>query len=208
MGPMSSVESLQQVTRFNTVERRGLLVLARESIVTHLEQREPVISQDDLAGVQMQGACFVSLHTHGPGSAQLRGCIGSLEPYRSLVDDVIDNARAAAFRDPRFPAVAMDELNYIHIDISVLSPAEPLQFQSEIDLLSQLRPGVDGLILEEGFHRGTFLPVVWEQLAEPEEFLSHLKLKAGLPARHWSDAIRISRYTTESFGEQDFAGSK
>ena len=114
MGLMSSVESLQLAGRFNTVERRGLLVLAREAIVTHIEQREPVINQDELTGVQMQGACFVSLHTHGPGPAQLRGCIGSLEPYRSLVDDVIDNARAAAFRDPRFPAVAMDELNYIN----------------------------------------------------------------------------------------------
>lgn len=208
MGPMSSVDMSQQSARFNNAERTALLVLARESIVTHLEGRQPVINRDGLVVAQQQGASFVSLHTHDTGPAQLRGCIGSLEPYRSLVDDVVDNARAAAFRDSRFPAVAMDELNYIRIDISVLSPAEPLQFQSETDLLSQLRPGVDGLILEEGFHRGTFLPVVWEQLTEPEEFLSHLKLKAGLPARHWSDAIQVLRYTTESFGEQDFADSK
>ena len=207
MGLMSSAEVSQQPDRFTTAERSALLVLARDSIVTHLQGQEPDKDHEILIGVQQQGACFVSLHTHGPGPAQLRGCIGSLEPYRSLVDDVIDNARAAAFRDSRFPAVVMDELNKIIIDLSILSPAEPVQFESEIDLLSKLRPGIDGLILEEGFHRGTFLPVVWEQLPEPGDFLSHLKLKAGLPARHWSDAIRILRYTTESFGEQDFAGS-
>ncbi len=79
-----------------------------------------------------------------------------------------------------------------------------MQFDSESDLLTQLRPGIDGLVLEEGSRRGTFLPVVWEQLPEAKDFLSHLKLKAGIPARHWSDTIRVSRYTTESFGELDY----
>ncbi|MBE9516065.1 MAG: AmmeMemoRadiSam system protein A [Proteobacteria bacterium] len=201
------MSSVNLSNRFSTSDRKALLVLARDVITVRLEGREHVVDRDALAGLMQEGACFVSLHTKAAGQAQLRGCMGSLEPYRSLVDDVVDNAKAAAFRDPRFPAVEFNELDNIDIDISVLSAAEPMQFKSEVDLLSQLRSGIDGLILEEGFHRGTFLPVVWEQLPDANEFLSHLKLKAGLPAQHWSDAIRVSRYTTESFGEQGIASS-
>jgi len=177
-----------------------MLGIARDVIVAGTGQRQACVDRDNLAGpINEQGACFVTLRKH----RQLRGCIGSLEARRPLIDDLVENAYAAAFRDPRFPPVDDDEIAYVHIHISVLSPAVPMQFESEPELLSLIRPGIDGLILEAGHHRGTFLPSVWEQVADAREFLAHLKLKAGLPAQYWSDAVRVSRYTTESFGEHD-----
>ncbi len=146
--------------------------------------------------LRQPAACFVTLKKGG----ELRGCIGSLEAHRSMVEDVAHNADAAAFSDPRFPALREDELPGLELDISLLTPAEEMHFSSEKELLSQIRPGIDGLIIEEGYRRGTFLPSVWEQLPSPEQFLQHLKLKAGLPPNHWSGNIRISRYTTQIFG--------
>jgi len=141
-------------------------------------------------------ATFVTLEKHG----QLRGCIGMLEAVRPLVKDIAENAFSAAFRDPRFPPLQADELVDLAIHLSLLTPAEPMAFDSEQDLLSQLQPGVDGLILAEGYRRGTFLPSVWESLPEPRQFLRHLKQKAGLPPDYWSKNIRISRYRTEVIG--------
>lgn len=139
-------------------------------------------------------ATFVTLRKDG----ELRGCIGSLEPTRSLLEDVAANAFSAAFRDPRFPPVTEDEIASLEIQISALGPVEPLLFQSEDDLLSKLRPGVDGLVLREGGRRGTFLPQVWDELRDPRQFLRQLKRKAGLQPDHWSDQIRVERYTVES----------
>ncbi len=130
----------------------------------------------------------------------MRGCIGTLEAFRPLAEDIAHNAYAAAFQDPRFPPVDASEVDGLDIHLSLLTPAEPMSFQSEQDLLVQLRPGVDGLILAEGGRRGTFLPSVWEQLPEPAQFLEHLKLKAGLPKTYWSDSIRVFRYETEGVG--------
>jgi AmmeMemoRadiSam system protein A len=152
---------------------------------------------DYAPALQASRAAFVTLHQHG----QLRGCIGHLEAVQPLVQDVAENAFAAAFRDPRFPPVGASELDALHIEISVLTPPQPMQFSSEADLLAQIEPGRDGLILVEGRARGTFLPSVWASLPQPEAFLRHLKLKAGLPQGHWSPEIRISRYRTESFSE-------
>jgi AmmeMemoRadiSam system protein A len=122
-----------------------------------------------------------------------------LEACRPLAEDVAENARAAAFEDPRFPPLTLPELAKLEIHISILSPSEEMVFSSESDLLRQIRPGVDGLILQEGFRRGTFLPSVWAELPEKELFLTHLKLKAGLPADYWSDTLRVFRYTTDCF---------
>jgi AmmeMemoRadiSam system protein A len=146
--------------------------------------------------LQVLRASFVSLHL-GP---ELRGCIGSLEARRPLALDVAHNAHAAAFRDPRFPPVSADECKRLSLEISLLTPAEPLAFGSEAELLAQLAPMVDGLILEERGRRGTFLPVVWEMLPEPRDFLAQLKRKAGLPAGYWSDSLRAWRYRTEVIG--------
>lgn len=146
------------------------------------------------AELQARRASFVTLNR----DERLIGCIGSLEARRSLVDDVARNAFAAAFRDPRSPGLKLAEVRELQIHISVLGVPERMQFVDEDDLVAQLRPGVDGLIFEAGFNRGTFLPVVWASLSEPREFLAQLKLKAGLPPSYWSHTVRVWRYTTES----------
>ena len=180
---------------FSPADRGALLDLARASIRAGLEGGEPRVRATDYpAGLQAPRASFVTLNV----AAQLRGCIGTLEAHQPLVLDVAQNAFAAAFRDPRFPALGRDEFARIEIHISILSVPEPVAFASEADLLARLRPGVDGLIIEEGYRRGTFLPAVWESLPEPGEFLRQLKRKAGLPADYWSAGIRIRRYTVES----------
>jgi AmmeMemoRadiSam system protein A len=178
--------------------RQDLRKVAASSISHGLEHGSllPVNPQEHAEPLRALRASFVTLQIGGV----LRGCIGTLEAVRPLVSDVAYNAYAAAFRDPRFSPLRHDEFARLDIHISILSPAQPIEFQSEQDLLRQLRPGVDGLILEEGYHRGTFLPSVWESLPEAPEFLRHLKLKAGLPFDYWSDTLKVQRYTTESFG--------
>lgn len=180
-----------------TVQQR-LLEIAEASIRHGLDYGRPFKPEDVAGQLREPGASFVTLNRNG----QLRGCIGSLTPHRSLAEDVAENAWSAAFSDPRFPPLREDELEGLELHISILSPAEPMRFSSEADLLQQLQPGVDGLIMEEGFRRGTFLPSVWEQLPTPELFLRHLKQKAGLPTNYWSETLRVSRYTTQSFGRK------
>lgn len=141
------------------------------------------------------GASFVTLKKNG----ELRGCIGSLEAHQPLANDVAHNAYAAAFSDPRFPPLTEKEFTEVDFHLSVLTPPVPMKFTSEEDLIKQLRPSIDGLVLEDGFHRGTFLPAVWESLPDASQFLQHLKLKAGLPANHWSGTLTVSRYTSDSF---------
>lgn len=178
-------------------EREQLLEIAENSIRHGLRQRCPltVDLQKVLPKLREPGASFVTLERQG----MLRGCIGTLEAHRPLAADVAHNAFQSAFRDPRFPPLDESELQGLEIHISVLSPAEPMTFDSEEDLIRQLRPGVDGVILEEGWHRGTFLPAVWEDLPDPRDFVQHLKLKAGLPADYWSKNIKAYRYTAEYF---------
>lgn len=180
--------------------QQQLLDLAEASIRHGLDYGRPLHpSADDYPAVPTTpGACFVTLHSHG----ELRGCIGSLQAHQSLLDDVAHNAFAAAFSDPRFPPLRESELVELEIHLSLLSEATPIVFSSEDDLLQQLRPGEDGLVLEEGKRRGTFLPSVWDQLPTQELFLRHLKQKAGLPPDYWSDTLKVSRYTTESFGRK------
>jgi len=139
-------------------------------------------------------ATFVTLRV----ADELRGCIGTCLPVRPLVEDVAYNAYAAGFLDPRFPPLAAPELPGLHLHISLLTVPEPMSFGSESELLAQVRPGVDGLLLEDGARRGTLLPAVWDALPEAREFLRHLKLKAGLPPDYWSDTLRVLRYTAES----------
>jgi AmmeMemoRadiSam system protein A len=144
--------------------------------------------------LQQAGASFVTIKV----ADELRGCIGSIEPRRILVIDVVKNAHAAAFSDPRFPALTKEEFEHLHAHISVLGPCEAIAFTSEEDLLRRLRPGIDGVILEEGASRATYLPSVWETLPDPYEFLTQLKLKAGLPKDYWSANVTVRRYTIES----------
>ncbi len=177
-----------------------LLEVAERSIRHGLERDRslPIVIEEYPETLHPLRATFVTLNFHG----SLRGCIGCLEPCRPLVTDVAGNAFSAAFNDPRFPPLTPSELPGLEIHISVLSPSEPLLFASEQELLAQLKPGVDGLILEARGRRGTFLPTVWEQLPDPRDFLRHLRIKAGLPPHYWSPELRVSRYTTECFGRR------
>ena len=172
-----------------------LLDLARASIRHGLQAGRPltVVLEGLASELVVPRASFVTLTRGG----RLRGCIGTLEAWRPLVVDVAENAFAAAFRDPRFPPVRTDEVDDLAIHLSLLTPAVPMTFSSEADLLAQLQPGVDGLILSEGSCRGTFLPSVWSELPTPQLFLTQLKRKAGLPADYWSPGVRIWRYSTE-----------
>jgi AmmeMemoRadiSam system protein A len=192
---MSSTESGPRA--YSDALRARLMQVARRSVAYGLEhgQALPVAVGEFPEELRAPRASFVTLHLHG----QLRGCIGSLEAFRPLVEDVAQNAYAAAFRDPRFPPVGPQEVADLAYHLAVLSPPEALPLRSEAELLQVLRPGVDGLILQEGWRRGTFLPAVWESLPRPEDFVTHLKLKAGLPPDHWSDTIKVYRYTTEAF---------
>ena len=180
-----------------TPEDKGAILvrLARAAIAEHFGQAETEPARPDW--LDLPGATFVTLTQHG----QLRGCIGSLEAVRPLGEDIEVNARASAFNDPRFPPLSKAELAATTVEVSVLSKPEPMQFTGRDDALRQLRPDIDGLVLEYGPHRATFLPQVWQQLPEPERFLSHLMLKAGLPAYFWSGDIKLLRYTVEKYQE-------
>jgi len=188
-GPMPFPDSLRTI----------LLHTARQSIRNGLEHGRVLKVNADEYSEQLRepGASFVTLHRND----ELRGCIGSLESYRPLVEDIAENAFSAAFRDPRFAPLKEAELEELKLDISILSKPERMTFSSEQDLLEQIQPGIDGLILKDGSYRGTFLPSVWESLPDRKQFLQHLKLKAGLPSDHWSDRVEIWRYSTEIFGD-------
>ena len=179
-------------------QQQQLLSLARASIAHGLKHGKPLRSttpEDNK--LQQDGACFVTLTIDG----ELRGCIGSLEAHRPLWQDVAENAFASAFRDPRFPPLSAVELEPIHIEISVLTPLEEISFRSEQNLLAQIVPGVDGLVLEDKGYRGTFWPLVWQQLPDKQQFFAQLKRKAGMPAHYWSDTVRCYRYHTLVFEE-------
>ncbi|MHB1008300.1 MAG: AmmeMemoRadiSam system protein A [Propionibacteriaceae bacterium] len=157
----------------------------------------PASPDDESRWLDAQGASFVTLTQSG----KLRGCIGSLVAHRPLRDDVAVNAVNAALHDPRFPPLPAAELPDTHIEVSVLSTPEPYPCTDRADAASRLRPGIDGVILEFGTHRSTFLPQVWNSLSDPDSFLEHLVRKAGLPSGWWDDRVRLSRYTVEAFEE-------
>jgi AmmeMemoRadiSam system protein B/AmmeMemoRadiSam system protein A len=143
------------------------------------------------------GATFVTLKT----DRNLRGCVGSLHPHRSIGDDVRANAQAAAFDDPRFPPLARAEYDALEVEVSLLSTSTPIVVACERELHARLRPGVDGVTLQWGSRCATFLPQVWASLPEVRAFLAHLKHKAGLPLDFWSPDLAVSRYTIEKFTE-------
>lgn len=178
--------------------RRRLLTLARSSIAGAFRGEPPPEPPAGAPALLHElRASFVSLKT----AAGLRGCIGTLEARRPLALDVVLNARAAAFEDPRFPPLTVPELPQLRIEISVLSAAEPLPAADRQRLLQSLHPGEDGLILQAGARRATFLPAVWATLADPQQFVAHLFLKAGLPPDYWSRHLRFFRYQAECFAE-------
>jgi uncharacterized protein len=174
----------------------SLLVLARTAVKGYLK-KEPLPQLALPACSSQPGASFVTLTQQG----DLRGCIGSLTPYRPLYKDVHDNAIAAATQDPRFRPLALSELERTRFELSILSPVEELPWMSEQDAERYLRPGIDGVILKCKGRQSTFLPQVWEQLPHARVFLSQLKQKAGLPSSFWSPDLRLSRYTVQKWVE-------
>ena len=187
-------------TTLSPSDQTILLDVARTSIGHGLAHGKPYEADpQQFDGVLTEPrASFVTLRIDG----QLRGCIGRLEPDAPLICGVARNAFAAAFQDPRFSPLTEPESRHVSIHISVLTVPVPMMFTGEDDLLSQLRPGVDGLVLEAGRCRGTFLPTVWQTLPEPRKFLEQLKVKAGLHPDAWPADARVLRYTSESFGQE------
>lgn len=170
-----------------------LLAIARESIAQGAEPRTGY--SWDAGWLRELAASFVTLRALG----ELRGCIGSIDAQRPLGDDVARNAHAAAYRDPRFAPVRSDELATLAVEVSVLTPRVAIPVASEDEALESLRPGEDGIYLEYRDLRATFLPQVWEDLADPLDFLAELRRKAGLPVRFWHPELRLSRYSVEKF---------
>ncbi len=180
-----------------TKQGQILLAIARNAIAKQFGQ--PFSAKTDAPWLQEPGATFITLMQGG----ELRGCIGSLQAHRSLLEDVKANAVAAAFRDPRFPPLQQADLNNISVEVSLLSPSEPMAFDSEQQALAQLRPKLDGVIFEYGLYRSTFLPQVWEQLPDPKIFMAHLKQKAGLESNFWADSVKLSRYSVSKWKESE-----
>lgn len=172
-----------------------LLHLARAAIA-----RELGFTSHDLphnAWLDGPGATFVTLTLHG----QMRGCIGSLQASRALIDDVRLNAVAAAFQDPRFAPLSKEEFADVLIEVALLGPAEPVCFSNEQDALAQLAPGLDGVMLEYGPQRATFLPHAWADFPHAQDFLRQLKKQAGLAEDFWSVNIKLSRFTVQKWRE-------
>lgn len=177
-------------------ERRGaiLLSIAREAIEAGIDG-EWMRGEWEEDWLRATGASFVTLREAG----ELRGCIGTVDAHRPLGDDVARNAHAAAYRDPRFPPLAADERERVEVEVSLLSPCFEMRVASEAQAARELRPGVDGVVLEYEGLRATFLPQVWESLPDPIDFLTQLRRKARLPARFWHPQLKVSRYTVEKY---------
>lgn len=176
---------------FSDGEKRLLKDIAVEALREAVtKRRKLVVGLDYPKRLLSPGASFVTLTKGG----QLRGCIGSLEAIRPLLEDVAHNAYSAALHDPRFNPVEVEELAAVELSISVLTEPQAVVAESEVQLLAALQPGIDGVIIEEGRHRATYLPSVWAQLPDPVDFVRELKRKAHLPTTYWSDSIKCYKY--------------
>lgn len=181
-------------------EKMYLLKLARQALQRGVagEPLPPLDEQALTPRLRAPGASFVTLTRHG----MLRGCIGALEPYQSLAEDVREHAVAAALQDYRFPPVRPEEVDDLVIEISRLSIPKPLEYSTPEDLVNKLRPGVDGVVLRDGMRRATFLPQVWKTIPDPAEFLDHLCMKMGASPNLWRrQKLEVLVYQVEEFHE-------
>ena len=169
-----------------------VLETCKKSILSGLHQEIPQCEKTPAVFNQL-GACFVTLEKNG----DLRGCIGSILAHRPLIEDLLKNAHNSAFSDPRFQPLSKDEFKDVSIDVSLLSEPEKINFENEADLLAQIKPVVDGLIIKDRNHQSVYLPSVWEQLPDKVLFLNSLKIKAGLTPKHFSSTFEAYRFTTE-----------
>jgi len=183
-------------------EMKTLLHLAREAMEHGVRGKKlPLLDHAVLTPcLREQGASFVTLTIDG----NLRGCIGALEAYQPLADDVREHAVAAALADPRFPPVDQTELDRIRLEVSRLTPPHLLEYSTSQDLLAKLHPHVDGVILKSDYRRATFLPQVWEKIPDPEDFLDHLCAKMGAKPNLWRNTkLQVYVYQVEEFHEMD-----
>ncbi len=197
---------------FTLEQQKYLLNLARRTLEHYFQTgKKLVIDESELldAGLTQKRGCFVTLHKRSFAKAsarkngELRGCIGHIEPIQPLYLDVIENALSAAFDDNRFAPVQQYELLEIDIEISVLTVPKKLAYFSVDDLLNKLQPLRDGVIIRKGLRGATYLPQVWEDLSDKEEFLSSLCLKAGLQSDEWrKGGLEVQVYQAEVFGEK------
>ena len=174
-----------------------LIAIARGAIARQLNP-DTRFNVPDADWLQAKRASYVTLLHDG----RLRGRSGTLEAQRTLAEDVMANAVAAACKDPRFKPLGRDEFANTRIEVCVLSALESLQTTDEAATLAQLRPGTDGVVLEYGCHRSSFLPEMWDHSADAAEFLARLKYQAGLPPDFWSPEVRIGRYTAIKWQEK------
>ncbi|MDR3578223.1 MAG: AmmeMemoRadiSam system protein A [Anaerolineaceae bacterium] len=182
-------------------DQQILLQLARQSIELAAKGQLKIdLSLDDYSDpLKEAGASFVTLTESG----DLRGCVGALEAYQPLVQDVCEHAVAAAMEDYRFRPVKLAEVPFLHIEISRLTHPEPLQYSTPEQLLMIIRPGIDGVIIRDGVRRATFLPQVWEKVPDKAQFLTHLCLKMGGPGNLWQcKPLQIFTYQVEEFQER------
>lgn len=186
--------------KLSNEEKDILLKIARTAIQNALEgyPNKPIQVGELTEHLKEPGATFVTLTKNG----ELRGCIGTLEPYLPLYEDVREHAIAAALNDYRFPPVQPSELPLINIEISRLTPPQPLSYENPDELVHKLRPNIDGVVLQDGMQKATFLPQVWEKLPFPEEFLNHLCIKMGSPMDLWRrKKLQVFTYQVEEFHE-------
>ena len=196
------IQKKEKTQKFPEHLGKLLLEMARHAIADkwdstgELDQKQAEMPTDIQGFLQKKTGVFVTLYHHG----QLRGCIGTLEPVEPLAGEIVENARHAAFHDPRFSPLTEKEFAETDLEISLLTPPEELDFTDSEDLIEKLRPGIHGVILEKNGARATFLPQVWDQLREPEVFLEHLCRKAGLSAGAWKERdVSIQTYTVSCF---------
>ncbi|NOZ29274.1 MAG: AmmeMemoRadiSam system protein A [Chloroflexi bacterium] len=203
---MERAERPEEIAYISPAEGETLLNIARralEEAVRYNREWQPDLTELS-PRLQDPGASFVTLHTHG----QLHGCIGTVTPVRPLAVDVAANAVSAALSDPRFPPLTPAELPYTAIEVSVLSPMQPLEYESVSDLVQKIRPKVDGVLVKRGWHRGLLLPQVWEQIPSPLEFLVHVALKAGLPPEVYEEpGTEVYIFQVQSFEQPAPAAS-
>ena len=189
---------------FSEAQGQLLVRLARHTLMEHLGKKIRQAEIDSLNTAlndpSFKSSCgtFVTLKIN----ERLRGCIGNLTPDRPLVSGVRHNAINAAFHDPRFAPLDISELDQVEIEVSILSEPQPLKYSDGDDLIKKLRPHIDGVIIRRGPASATFLPQVWEQLPLPQDFLTHLCMKAGLPADSWQNpTLDVSTYQVQYFEE-------
>ena len=202
--PMQHQTDADSGAALTSQQGEALVALARRTLETHFKLAHTGDADERLderlkdSALSAHCGTFVTLKIRG----QLRGCIGSLSASAPMVEGVRDNARNAAFHDPRFPPLSREELGQVAIEVSVLTDPMPLEYRGGEDLLAKLRPGLDGVIIRKGYARATFLPQVWEQLPRPEQFLAHLCMKAGLPADQWRQGdLEVQVYQVQYFEE-------